>query len=362
MTFTTISLLGVMTTLLPGGEPSSFPQSRTQIGNPVSEMSKSIFIVFQDKKNTYWFGSDGQGVYRYDGKTLVRFTTKDGLPNDRIREFQEDKAGNLYITTLRGISKFDGKVFSTLVPKEVASPTEGWRLNPEDLWFKGNSEEHGPFRYDGKTLYHLKFPKHHLEDEAFARVPNPPASFYGLYTIYRDRRGNLWFGTVTLGAGRYDGKSFGWLFEDHLTNPPSGGSFGIRSILEDKRGKFWFSNTQFRFNVQPKVAQKDGKALIDYKRESGLGRISSKSGDGYLYYLSIAEDDKGDVWMATYRDGVWRYNGKKLTHYPVNDGNKEITVFTVYKDRRGDMWLGTHEAGAYKFNGKEFIKFLPKVS
>ena len=38
-------------------------------------------------------------MYRYDGKTLVNFTTKDGLDNNRIGGIQEDKAGNIYFTT-----------------------------------------------------------------------------------------------------------------------------------------------------------------------------------------------------------------------------------------------------------------------
>jgi hypothetical protein len=63
--------------------------------------------------------------------------------------------------------------------------------------------------------------------------------------------------------------------------------------------------------------------------------------------------------MATYGVGVWRYDGEKVTHYPVKDGAKAITVFAIYKDNRGDLWLGTHEAGAYKFNGKSFEKFKP---
>lgn len=361
MIFNAILLLSVLTTFSPGNERPADQASNAQkpiaLGTRVTETSKQILIVFQDKKNRYWFGSDGQGVYRYDGKSIVQFTTKDGLPNNRIREFQEDKRGNIYIGTLEGISRFDGRTFTTLTPIQIDSPNEGWRLEPDDLWFIGDSLENGPYRYDGKSLYHLKFPKHYLEDETFARNPNPPGSPYGLYKIYRDGKGNLWFGTTTLGACRYDGESFRWLYEDHLTNPPSGGSFGIRSIVEDKRGKFWFSNTQFRYAIQPNEVGPNPKSLISYKREKGAGSTKSKGGEDYLYALSIAEDNNRDLWMATYRDGVWRYDGKNMTHFPVKDGPKETTVFTIYKDRRGGLWLGTHEAGAYKFNGHSFEPF-----
>jgi len=48
-------------------------------GELVTELDDAIWHVFQSKNNDYWFGSRDQGVYRYDGKNLVRFTTKDGL-------------------------------------------------------------------------------------------------------------------------------------------------------------------------------------------------------------------------------------------------------------------------------------------
>ncbi len=135
------------------------------VGAKVSELDKTIWVVFHDSKNNYWFGSDGQGVYRYDGKTILQFTTNDGLLNNRIRGIQEDKSGNVFITSLEGVNKFDGQKFTTLPVTE----TNEWKLDKNDLWFAilGKSGENGPYRYDGKTLYHLKFPKHHMEDEYY---------------------------------------------------------------------------------------------------------------------------------------------------------------------------------------------------
>ncbi|CAN5648666.1 hypothetical protein BH11BAC3_BH11BAC3_47450 [soil metagenome] len=39
------------------------PAVRISIGETVAELDKSIWYVFQDKKNNYWFGSNGQGFY-----------------------------------------------------------------------------------------------------------------------------------------------------------------------------------------------------------------------------------------------------------------------------------------------------------
>jgi ligand-binding sensor domain-containing protein len=82
--------------------------------------------------------------------------------------------------------------------------------------------------------------------------------------------------------------------------------------------------------------------------------------DGSLNeYLSIVKDNNNNLWFATYRSGVWKYDGTKVIHYPVQKDSIGITIFSIYKDNNGDLWLGTHENGAYKFNGKTFEKFQP---
>ena len=74
-------------------------------------------------------------------------------------------------------------------------------------------------------------------------------------------------------------------------------------------------------------------------------------------YLSSVIDDNNNLWFVTYRDGVWKYDGKNITHYAVQDNLKDISLFSIYKDNNGDLWLGTHENGAYKFNGETFERF-----
>jgi ligand-binding sensor domain-containing protein len=59
------------------------------------------------------------------------------------------------------------------------------------------------------------------------------------------------------------------------------------------------------------------------------------------------------------RAGVFQYDGKQKTNYPIRDGKTVVEVFAVYKDNRGALWLGTHNGGAHKFNGKTFEKWRP---
>jgi len=315
----------------------------------VKELGSSIMVVYQDKKNIYWFGSWETGVYRYDGKTLINYTTKQGLPNNRIDEIKEDKHGNIYFNNGGEISKFDGQNFIQL--NTTSNSNNEWKLEQDDLWFKGYQGSGFVYRYDGNYLHRLKFPETKEGDDHFAKFPNVNYSPYDVYTIYKDSKGTIWFGTATLGVCMYNGKTFTWLSERELEFDVETG-FGIRSIIEDRDGKFWFSNSLHRFNV---YGQDNTTNLI---KEKGIGSLDAKK-DGDLVAIISMEKDNEDLWMATYNQGVWRYKVKQLTHYPVKYDGKDITVFSIYKDNNGDLWLGTHENGAYKFNGKTFEKFKP---
>src|SRR5690606_2117617 len=112
--------------------------------------------------------------------------------------------------------------------------------------------------FDGRQLYRLHLPPA-PELEAFHRsFPDAGHDPAGVYTIYRDRSGNVWFGTASLGACRWNGNEFSWLYEDDLVNTPAGGNFGLRSIFEDRDGAFWICNTRQRFEFSAEARQESG--------------------------------------------------------------------------------------------------------
>jgi ligand-binding sensor domain-containing protein len=307
-------------------------------GDTVKEPGSSIMVIYQDKKNVYWFGSRETGVYRYDGKTMIHYTTKHGLPNNRIDEIKEDTAGNIYFNSCYPysvITKFDGHTFTTL----SAMPGNGWKLQSRDLWFRHSYQNEKLYRFDGITLYELQLPK-----------PPKLSNAFEIYSIYKDSKGSVWFGTNPSGVCRYNGKSFDWITENDVTEFRDGGANGVRSIAEDGNGDFWF-NTEFRYRVYGSVTL---NSTAFYRRQESIGSLDGKKDGGLNGYLSIVKDNSNNLWMANYRNGVWKYDGTKVTHYPVQQNGKDITVFSIYKDNNGDLWLGTHENGAYKFNETTF--------
>ncbi len=322
-----------------------------EIGTPTSELYNQIWVVYQDSKGNYWFGSNGKGIYRFDGKTIIQFTTKDGLVHDQIRGIQEDKKDNIYIETHGGISRFNGAEFTTLRP--VKSSKNEWKLEPNDLWFGYNAND--IYRFDGKVLYELKLPRKDLikafgietEGVPFEGNNNSP---YAVFGVNKDKNGNIWFGTATAGAFRYDGDSVLWFGEKELSTLPDGRVPGVRSMIQDKDGYFWLSNFYYKYKINPDLPK-------GYEKVKAVNLPIDTIQDKILYFTSGIADEKGDLWMTTYGGGVWKYDGKTLSNFKLYNGKKEILLISIYQDADGTIWLGTNNDGVYKQDGSNFEKF-----
>lgn len=357
MTLYTILLLNFCSTLtscdVQHNSKTRQEEQPMEVGVTVPFPDKTIWAIYQDKSANYWFGSKEHGVFFYNGRQIKQMTVKDGLVSNEIRGFQEDAEGHIFIETEQGVSKFDGRTFKTLPIARPGSPANDWVLEPDDLWFRIGFRNDGPYRFDGEYLHLLKLPPSPQEHEFKSKNKHAGLKTYGLYTIYKDRKGMMWFGTASLGICRFDGKTLSWHYEAQLQKTPEGGDFGTRAIFEDKEGKFWINNTRFRYHLQP------GSSIhINFRKQDGIGYLDERNKKEFPFFLSMTEDNEGNLWMATYDNGVWKYNGKELIHYPVRDGATDVLLFTIFKDNKGVLWLGSHNAGVYRFNGKSFEKMF----
>jgi ligand-binding sensor domain-containing protein len=209
-------------------------------GDTVSQLGNNIMVIYQDKKNNYWFGSWQDGLFKYDGNSIVHFSTENGLPSNRVEEIKGDELGNVYINTSKGLIKYSENQFTAL--KETNGDLDSWGLTPNDLWFKNFTNGQCFYRYDGTVLHKLKMPKNTIGEEWIKNNPSSPLSPYSIYCTYKDSKGNIWFGTSLAGVFRYNGKSFDWIADSDVNEMHNGPANGVRAIIEDKDGYFWFNN------------------------------------------------------------------------------------------------------------------------
>jgi hypothetical protein len=96
-------------------QSTTFPQIHTNLNGMVREFVRTMY---QDKKGNYWFGTNGDGIIRYNGQILEKITIDGISPHFRVLEIVEDKAGNIWFGTSEGLIKYDGKEFTTFSKKE----------------------------------------------------------------------------------------------------------------------------------------------------------------------------------------------------------------------------------------------------
>jgi ligand-binding sensor domain-containing protein len=322
-------------------------------------VSQYIRSIFQDSKGNLWFGTLGEGVVRYDEKTLTYFSNADGFNNNTVYAINEDKNGNLWFGTDQGVYKYDGKTLPT-GQAGFRNYNQKDGLSHIDITRKGILVDKsgtiwvgthgGVFRYDpsadskgGKSF------------SLFQQLP--PINVAG---IMEDKTGNIWFASSDNGVFRYDGKTITTFAEkEGLGNNYAGG------MAEDSAGNIWFT---MKNGICKYDARLPARAGSDGNDEVGQGKTFTeyfpKDGLGGTEFWGIYIEQSGIIWV-TARGSTTRFdpsvplpNPEAFTVFTVQDGIN-CCVQSMYQDRSGNMWWGAG-SGLYRFDGKRFYQVKQK--
>lgn len=322
------------------------------------KFTSGIRAIFQDSKGNYWFGSLQEGLAMFNGKSFTYFTSNDGLSDNQIHSIQEDSEGNIWLSTLDGVSSYDGQKFvnHTKIDKEKAhtnfpiqlhEPTqEPWTKSEHDLWFGAGTKE-GVYKTVGQGIRYFAFPAH--------EVLNPHDNLFAVTSIAKGKNNLIWFGTYA-GVFGFDGKDFEIINDKTLGFDRKVAPLHIRSTFEDSKGRLWIGNNGIG------VLLKDGDSIISFSEKHHLIHPSShKNGDqsvpGTLEHVfTIAEDRAGNIWFGDRDAGIWKYDGEKLTNYTKKEGLSNDFALSILEDKQGTLWFGMQDGSIYTFNGKSFEK------
>jgi ligand-binding sensor domain-containing protein len=81
---------------------NSWGRYTASIAGLISESVTSLF--YNSKTGNMWFGS-GDGITCYDGRNYTSYSTRNGLPEERINSIYIDNNDNLWLGTIGGITK-----------------------------------------------------------------------------------------------------------------------------------------------------------------------------------------------------------------------------------------------------------------
>jgi ligand-binding sensor domain-containing protein len=250
---------------------------------PVTDTLR-ITCMFEDKDGNLWFGTSGNGIYRYNGKTLNNFLNSNkheynlGSNNQFILDILQDRKGNLWFSSWNGggVWKYDRKDFKNFVPS-----ADYYKANQDKRNF---NNPQSTFENNTKTIYSPS--QNHITDDM-------------IFSMTEDNLGNIWFATRDHGICRYDGKIFTSIGRNEGFN-----SRGATAILQLDDNSFWITT------VDSGVWHYDGKTFKNFTEKDGLVNNA---------VMKVLKDKNDNLWFGTKYLGLSRYDGKTFTTFSQYD-------------------------------------------
>ncbi|OJJ18533.1 hypothetical protein BKI52_23260 [marine bacterium AO1-C] len=192
-------------------------------GNKMTHYMPNVIVraLLEDREGNLWIGTQGYGLYKYDGAQLTKFANADGLPHMSISTLLEDKQGNIWIGTEHGLSKYDGRSLINFSAKEG------------------------------------------LSDPL-------------IMTLYEDAQGFLWIGTYSQGLMRFDGKQV----TCYTTREGLSDNL-VKSIIQDKQGSIWVG-TEKGLNRLSGLKATNAYQIQQFGQVDGLKALDFEANSAFL--------------------------------------------------------------------------------
>lgn len=325
--------------------PGVFTNYRSQ-NNEYHIPSDEVNSLMADVDGNMWVGSIGGGVWMIDThesiftKQTVNLLNND-IPTTAARSLLADKADNLWIGIgTYGLARFDLKNNKMMLQSDI--PEFGNRSmssvysmmqmrKNDEIWF-------GTYN-DGIFVYNKG---HEVEQLLAKNTSFIPSDI--VYSLYEDRRNNIWIGTregvgVKYANGdaeimRQFTSSDGVL----LTNPI------IRDIIEDNDGTFWLATQNFGIIHLSGDMRNPMQLKVNHYN---LYNNKIKTNSAICFHL----DRMGRMWVGTEGGGLFLYDRDNDVF---SEKNKQFNipgdmVGIIEEDELGNLWLGTN-AGLVQLN------------
>lgn len=343
----------------------TFKTYRHDPADTTSISSNIIRALYQDESGMIWVGTDGGGLCRFDPRTETFATFKyqpqdpGSLSGNRIYGITQDRTGALWVATLGdGLNRI---VFDSLgngqknlsINRFQADPANPFALAEDNIWtIYLDRRQQLWIGTVGGGLDRLDLSSPIGSKPEFQHYRHQPAqiesiSDNSIKAIFEDHLGMLWVGTEYRGLNRLDPAS--GKFKRFLANRGTPGSLShnyVSSILEDDDQNLWIGTNGGGLN------------LYDPETES-FAHYQHLAGDPYSLngqlVNTIFQDRSGIIWVGMVTNGLNRMDPQKqqIRHFyavPFQTGSLTSNlVKSIYEDRNGAIWVGTYGGGLSRF-------------
>jgi signal transduction histidine kinase/ligand-binding sensor domain-containing protein len=325
--------------------------------------AQSLFI---DRDNALWVGTDSEGLYRIHNGKADHFRSVDGLSGDSVVSFNQDREGNLWVTTDGGVDVFRNTPMVSFSTREgLSSPTIRSVLGTRDgSILLGTDGSLDVFRQN--------------EFSSIKRAQGLPGD--QVSAMFEDHAGRLWLGIdeklMIYEQGKFrevpkaDGKSMALgghivaITEDVKKNiwaiAYTSVPHHLYRIRDQQVSEIPIGEIQYAGWLAP---SEDGSVWLGSYSDNKIARysddrlevISLKHGESQLLVHSLLADSGNSVWVAT-NDGLFKWQDGQLKTISSQNGLPCTLVFSLVKDDQGSLWLYT-KCGLVKIEASELQRW-----
>ncbi len=272
---------------------------------------------FEDSNQTVWVGTDDAGIYRLRNGEVQHFSTKEGLPSDRVYCLIPGAGGSVWACTAEGLARMvNGKVEAVHLPAQPQDNViRAACLAPDGrLWAGG----------DAGVLYSGSGDS--FQVEPMAQVP-ADASIRAI-ACGKDA---IWVGTSAGLMELSRASNHFYTTKDGLPDE------GVLSLRESAGGILW-------------VGTRGGFSRL---RNGEFESFLPQDGLSQSTVSSLYEDREGSLWVGT-KHGLNQFVEGRAIPYTVSEGLPSNDTGPLIQDRRGTVWIGTLDKGLAWFDGRRF--------
>ena len=297
-----------------------------------------VQCIYRDHQGVIWIGTKW-GLNSYDQSELKSYfhdrEQPNSLPDNFIRFITEDRFGDLYVSTNKGIAIYN-KAENQFQPlKYNGKPFNAWSyLQIGDNFLFGGEE----------TLY-----QYNLTDKSITTI-FPDIDGDKLKCINRIFQ---WSPDVLITSSKKDGLWMYDLIKKKMYRCPFVKEREINTIFVDSQNRLWVSFY--------------GKGIACYSKEGKrLFSLSTKnSGLNNDIIFDFLEKDN-QLWIATDGGGIniLDFQTMKFSHLKhISDDEQSLpnnSIYRLYKDQMDNIWIGSIHGGLFAIK-KVFIKTYKDV-
>ncbi len=321
-----------------------------RVVNTLNTTRINQIVAYASDNYVFTLENNGFGTLDINNESVKLYNKASygAMPDNNLLSVYVDKAGLVWLGLKQaGVLLFNPR--NEQLSYIRSDINEGQIINPNYLIFEDERDVlwiqpyYGSFsRFDRLTSTLVPF--HSAYNDEINKFIS-----YGVNHIWSDKQGVLWLST-NRGNGIFKCTFLPEYFTHHLIKNTSVYSISneTRALFEDKSNRLWVSTKDGMLHIYDQNKKRIGAIAND-------GRIA-ENGKMEFFVYNIFQDKKGDIWLATKRQGIYRLKEKQKNSFTIENFRHNASdpyspynndFYYITQDKNNRLWAGSYGGGLH---------------